>query len=517
MRNIRLLVVLVLAVALSIFAVNISIFHINDTHGHAWTFSEYHNPDIGGFAVISSIIKEEKAKNSNVLFLHAGDLNTGVPESDLLNALPDIFALNRMKLDAITLGNHEFDNPRDILEYQMKIAKFPFLSANIYKDGKPFFTPYIIKNVGGVKVAIFGLTTEETKILEPLFVKDLEFRNAIEVAKELIPQLREKADVVIALTHLGMGQEHEGDYTTAEELAENVDGIDIIIDGHSHTKMEEAKVINNTILVQAWEWGKILGKLDLDVENGKIVDWNWTPIPVNLKVYKGKDEDGNAIYEFVGKPYEPDPYIKSALDFFAKIGSEKLDTVIGETKIYLDGEREHVRSGDTNLGHLIADAMIWKTGADIAFQNGGGIRASIEPGEITIRNVLTVLPFGNTVYVMKMKGSDVLKVLEYAATIPEGKGAWLHVGGLTWKSVGGKVTQVLVNDEPLDPEKVYTVVTNNYMAGGGDGYSVLAEHKDSGYDTGFVLADVVVEYIQKGLNGKIESYDDTPRYIRLSE
>ncbi|MBT1248579.1 MULTISPECIES: bifunctional UDP-sugar hydrolase/5'-nucleotidase [unclassified Thermosipho (in: thermotogales)] len=514
MKKLRLFITLFVILTISLFATKISIFHINDTHGHAWAFSEYHNPNIGGFAVIASIIDEERAKNPNVLFLHAGDINTGVPESDLLNALPDIFALNRMKLDAVAVGNHEFDKSRDVLMYQMSIAKFPFLSANIYKDGKPFFTPYIIKNVGGIKVAIFGLTTEETAILEPLFSKDLEFKNAIEVAKQLVPELRKKADIVIALTHLGMGQAYEGNYTTSEELAKEVDGIDIIVDGHSHTKLNEAKVINNTILIQAWEWGKIVGKLDLDVENGKIKEWSWTSIPVNLKVYKGKDKNGNSMYEFVGKEYKPAEYVKVPLDYFAKIGSKKLDTVIGETKVLLDGERKHVRSGDTNLGHLITDAMMWKTGADIAFQNGGGIRASIKPGKITIRNILTVLPFGNTVYVMKMKGSEVIKVLEYAAKLPEGKGAWLHVGGLTFKSENGKVTEVMVNGKPLEMDKVYTVVTNNYMASGGDGYSMLSENKASGYDTGFVLADVVVEYIQKGLNGLIEKYDDTPRYIR---
>ncbi|SHH32154.1 bifunctional UDP-sugar hydrolase/5'-nucleotidase [Thermosipho atlanticus] len=496
MNKVKLFVLIMLIVAISLFATKVTIFHINDTHGHAWTFSEYKNPNIGGFAVIASIIDKERAVNPNVLFLHAGDLNTGVPESDLLNALPDIFVLNRMKLTAMAVGNHEFDKDRSVLEYQMSIAKFPFLSANIYKNGKPFFTPYIIKNVGGVKVAIFGLTTEETAILEPLYSSDLEFRNAIEVAKELVPKLRAEADVVVALTHLGMGMEHEGDYTTSEQLAQAVDGIDVIIDGHSHTKLAKAKVINNTIIVQAWEWGKILGKLELDVENGKIANWNWTPIPVKL--------EGN----------EEALYVKVPLDIFAKMGSEKLDTVIGETKILLDGERAHVRSGDTNLGHLITDAMLWKTGAEIALQNGGGIRASIKPDKITIRDILTVLPFGNTVYVLKLKGSELLKVLEYAATIPEGKGAFLHVAGLTWKSEGGKVTEVLVNGKPLDPNKIYLVATNNYMAGGGDGYSLLKENKSSGYDTGFVLADVVVEYIQKGLNGKIETYDDTPRYIR---
>ncbi|QTA37990.1 bifunctional UDP-sugar hydrolase/5'-nucleotidase [Thermosipho ferrireducens] len=514
MKKVKLLTLVLLVIALTLFGTKVTIFHVNDTHGHAWPFSEWRNPGIGGYAVIASIIDEERASNPNVLFLHAGDLNTGVPESDLLNAFPDIFAFNRIGLTAMVVGNHEFDKPREVLNYQMNIAKFPFLSANIYKNGKPFFTPYIIKNVGGVKVAIFGLTTEETAILEPLYSGDLEFKNAIEVAKKLVPELKKEADIVVALTHLGMGMEHSGNYTTSEQLAKAVNGIDIIVDGHSHTNLKEAKVVNGTIIVQSWEWGKKLGKLELEVENGKINNWSWEAIPVNLKNYKGKDENGKSIYEYVGKPYPEAVYVKTPLDVFKKIGSEKLDTVIGETKILLDGERAHVRSGDTNLAHIIADAMIWKTGADIAFQNGGGIRASIQPGKITIRNILTVLPFGNTVYVMKLKGSEIMKVLEYAATIPEGKGAFLQVGGLTWKSENGKVTEVYVNGQPLNLDKVYVVATNNYMAGGGDGYSMLKANKSSGYDTGFVLADVVVEYIQKGLKGLIKDYDDSPRYER---
>ena len=125
---------------LTISAKEITIFHLNDTHGHAWTFSKYNNPNIGGFAVIQSMIQQQNIKNS--LFLHAGDLNTGVPESDMLNCEPDIKALNMMNLTAMCVGNHEFDKPRDILINEMKMAKFPFISANIYKDGKPFFKPY---------------------------------------------------------------------------------------------------------------------------------------------------------------------------------------------------------------------------------------------------------------------------------------------------------------------------------------------------------------------------------------
>jgi len=143
------------------------------------------------------------------------------------DSLPDIFVLNRMKLDAMAVGNHEFDKPREVLLRQISWAKFPFLSANIYKDGKPFFTPYIIKNIGGVRVAIVGFTTEHTKILEGPNSEDLEFKNVIEVAKALIPEIRKQADIVIALTHLGIGQGYSELYTTADQLAQQVSGIDL--------------------------------------------------------------------------------------------------------------------------------------------------------------------------------------------------------------------------------------------------------------------------------------------------
>ncbi|MGC8903270.1 MAG: bifunctional UDP-sugar hydrolase/5'-nucleotidase [Fervidobacterium sp.] len=505
----RYLVMLFVVLSLLSFAVKITVFHINDTHGHAWSFTDSAGNIIGGFATVASIIDAERKVNPNVLFLHAGDINTGVPESDLMNALPDIFVLNRMNLTAVAVGNHEFDKPRDILLRQMSWAKFPFLSANIYKDGKPFFTPYIIKEVGGIKVAIVGFTTEHTKILEGPNSEDLEFKNVIEVAKNIIPEVRKQANVVIALTHLGVGQGYSELYTTADQLAKEVEGIDLIIDGHSHTQMAEPMVVNGVPIVQAFEWAKVIGKADIEIENGKVIRIDWTAIPVvQLKVV-GKDEAGKNVYKVV----TPEAmYVKVPLDYFKKLGGAKLDTVIGTTEILLDGERANVRSKTTNLANLITDAMLWKTGAEVALTNGGGIRASIKPGDIKIRDVLTVLPFGNTLYVLELKGSDLIKAFEYAASVPNGQGAFLHVAGATWKSEGGKLTQVLINGKPVDPEKVYKVVTNDYMAAGGDGYAVLKGQK--GYNTFYVMADVVVEYIQKVLGGKITNYDDKPRVER---
>lgn len=508
-------IVLILVTILSL-ATKLTILHINDTHGHAWSFSETNNPNIGGFAAIATIVeevrKEVESQGGHVLFLHAGDINTGVPESDQLDAAPDIVALNLMKLDAATFGNHEFDKPKSVLAKQMALANFPFVSANFTDpEGIVKAKPYIVKDFGDLKVAIFGLTTEETAILEPIYLNGATFGNATQVSKALLPEMRTKADVIIALAHLGWEPEGEGK-TTSKQLAQLVDGIDVIIDGHSHTKFENAQFVNNTIVAQAWEWGKYVGRLDLDIENGKIVSWNWRPIPVNLKNYKGKDAEGKDVYEFVGKPYEENFYVKTVLNYFKSLGSEKLDTVIGETKILLDGERANVRSKSTNLANMICDSMIWKVNADIAFTNGGGIRASIKPGKITVRDVLTVLPFGNTLYVIKMTGEQVMKVLEYAATIKEGQGAFLQTGGLIWKSIGGKVVEAKIKGEPVDPNKIYTVVTNDYMAQGGDGYTMLKGLP--GYNTGFTMDSVLAQYIQQVLMGTVQDYDSQPRYIR---
>lgn len=508
MRRYSVLVLVLLLTVLSL-AVRITVFHINDTHGRAWPFTDSAGNIIGGFATIATIIDTERKVNPNVLFLHAGDLNTGVPESDLLNALPDIYALNRMKLDAMVVGNHEFDKKRDVLLRQMAWAKFPFLSANIYKDGKPFFTPYIIKELSGVKIAIVGFTTEHTRILEGPNSEDLEFKNVIQVAKELIPELKKQVHIVIALTHLGVGQGYSELYTTADQLAKEVSGIDLIIDGHSHTNMDKPLVVNGVPIVQAFEWGKVLGRVDIEVEGDKIAKISWQSIPVVQSKVVSKDATGKNIYQVVTKEAL---YVKNPLDYFKKLGGARLDTVIGVTEILLDGERANVRSKTTNLANLITDAMLWKTGADLALTNGGGIRASIKPGNITIRDVLTVLPFGNTLYVLEMKGADLIKVFEYAASVPAGQGAFLQVAGCTYKSEGGKLVEVRIGGKPIDPEKVYKVVTNDYMAAGGDGYSMFKDQK--GYNTYFVMADVVVEYIQQVLKGRITSYDDNPRVER---
>lgn len=471
-----LLVMVVCIFALMSFASFIDILFVNDTHGHAWTFDPYGNPRVGGFNILSTAVSAARVLDENVLFLHAGDLNTGIPESDLNDAAPDILAFNMMNLDAMTLGNHEFDNPKSVLEAQMDWANFPFISANIYKDGEPAFTEYIIKEFGDLKVAIVGFTAEETQVLEKLYADEYEWKNVIEVANKLVPELKQKADLIIALTHLGTPKPLIG--TSSVMLAEEVEGIDVIVDGHSHDLIEEPIVVGDTLIVSSGEWAKHLGMLQLEVTEEGVNVLAYNLIPIKAALTQG------------------DPDVEVILDYFEKLGGEKLNVVMANSKIYLNGVREDVRSKDTNLGFLIADATKEICEADFAVVNGGGIRASIEPGDVTYRDILTVLPYGNSAYTVEIPGSVVKDMLDYTATIPDGKGARPQVSGVTYtiNKTTQKAEDILINGEPLDLNKTYKLGTNDYMASGGDGYSMLDGLY--GYNTGFVLAQVVVNFIE---------------------
>lgn len=491
---------------------NLTILHTNDHHGHFAKFSPYGNPDIGGLAAQSTLVNivraEVEGAGGAALVLSAGDVNTGVPESDMLGAEPDFMLMNLIGYDAMTLGNHEFDKPREVLMKQQEWAEFPFLSANIVKKdtGEPFVTPYIIKEYNGLKVAIFGLTTEESPALVmPGNVEDLEFKNAIETAQTLVPQLREEADVVIALTHLGYegGYGYEGFNSTGDvELAEAVSGIDVIVGGHSHTTLTEPRMVGNTMIVQAGDWSRYVGRVDLiiDSEADTVTDSAYTLIPVNLKKQVSYKDQSYMMYAAAG--YLDDSAILEAQKPYLEQADAILNQAIGEALVKLDGARELVRSGETNLGDMITDAMRAKVGADIAFQNGGGIRSDIAPGMISYRDVLTVQPFGNILTTIDMTGAQVMDVLNYAATIKPGQGAFLHVSGLKWtlNRAAGKAENVMVGDAPIDLEKTYSVVTNNFMAAGGDGYVMLKDLPQ--YDTGFVDADALKEYIEQ--MGKVE-------------
>jgi 5'-nucleotidase/UDP-sugar diphosphatase len=200
------------------------------------------------------------------------------------------------------------------------------------------------------------------------------------------------------------------------------------------------------------------------------------------------------------------------MDYFLKLGGEKLNTLVGKTEITLDGEVASLRTKGTNLGNLITDAMAWKTNSEIAILNAGGIRASINVGDITYRDVLKVLPFGNTICVLQLYGKEIIEIIDYVVSIQPGKGAYPQISGLTFTYENGEVKDVMVNGEVLENERVYRIATNDYLALGGDGYEVFKTKGENVYDTGFVLDKVIVDYIQS--LGTITEYSSESRYNR---
>jgi 5'-nucleotidase/UDP-sugar diphosphatase len=492
------------------FVHKLVIVHTNDTHGHPVKFFKHPVPDVGGLPARSTLIRQIRKENENVLVLDAGDLNTGRAESTFFKAKPDIEGYNYIGYDAMALGNHEFDNSREVLEWQMSLASFPFLSANVkIKDGEYLTRRYIIKKFHGFKVAIFGLTTRETVLTgNPKYIKDLIFEDEIEVARKLVPELKKKADVVIALVHMGIYQSfREG----SRKLASEVDGIDLIVDGHTHTKLDSPIFVkkfgsdHKTLIVQAWKWGLIAGRVDLWIKNKEVIDHQFEAIPINLQKEE-KKSDGSKVYTHIGKKIEEDKGLLHILQRYIDKVESHLSEVIGlaeETFYYRD-----TRKKETALGNIIADSMHWYTrnmGVDFAIQNGGGIRDDLPEGRITMKSIYEVLPFDNSVVVLTLNGSDVESLFDYIATISPGEGAFPQVSeGVSFaiNHITGKCQNILINGQPIHRFRNYRIATNSYLASGGDGFKMFLNPIFK-YDTSKFQKDVLIEYI-KYLGGSIK-------------
>jgi 5'-nucleotidase/UDP-sugar diphosphatase len=486
------------------------VLHTNDTHGHPVKFFQYPAPDVGGLPARATVLARIREQHRNVLVLDAGDLNTGRLESNLFKARPDLEGYNYIGYDAMAIGNHEFDNPIGVLREQMELATFPFISANVRtKGGEYLAEPYIIKELDGLKVAIFGLTTKETEVIgNPENTRDLVFEDEIEIANNLVPELRRKADLVIALVHLGI---YDSSSKGSKRLAYEVSGIDLIVDGHSHTKLDAPIVVthpltgHNTPIVQAWKWGLILGKVDLFVQNKRVIDYRFEAIPINLKEVE-KRPDGVKVYHFIGEEIPEDPKLLDLLEPYVAKAESVLFKVIGqaEATFFYDGVREE----ENPLGNLVADSMLWYTkylGADFALQNGGGIRADLPEGRLTERMIYEALPFDSTVVVLTLDGKSVQSLFEYMATISSGEGGFPQVServSMTIDMRKKKCTQVMINGKPLDTSRTYKIATNSYLAAGGDGYRIFLKAIDA-YDSSMFQRDVLIEYIEY-LGGRIK-------------
>jgi len=485
------------------------VLHTNDSHGHPVRFSYSGAPDVGGLPARATLVRKVRAENENVLVLDAGDFNTGSAESTFFKARPDLEGYNAIGYDALTLGNHEFDNPLETLKEQMNLANFPFLSANIKtREGRSLARPYVIKEFKGFKVAVLGLTTKETeRIGNPDHTKDLLIQDEVAVAKKLVPRLRSKADLVIALVHLGI---YDSPRRGSKRLASEVAGIDLIVDGHSHTRLDGPLLVKHdasdwtTTIVQAWQWGLVVGKVDLRFGGGRVTDLTFETIPVNLKTVE-TGPAGSVKYSLVGEEIPEDPMLVAALQGYVDRVDALLSERVGRAAATLSSKEG--RSQETPLGDLVADATLWYTRhleADFAFQNAGGIRTDLPRGEISRKAIYEVLPFDNTVVVLTLKGSDLEAVFHHISRLPEGAGGFPQVSdgvSFTINRVTGRCEDVRIKGKPLDPATTYRIATNSYLAAGGDGYRMFLNPVDR-YDSSRFLRDVFADYL-KHLGGVI--------------
>jgi len=472
--------------------VEISIFHVNDVHSRVVEYNNF------GFAKIATVVNEARTAGENVLLLDAGDSFHGQTFATISKGASIARLMNLMKFDALTAGNHDFNyGQARLLELQAE-TDFPILAANVVKaDNSMLLDDYVIKEFEGVKVAIFGLASPETTYkTHPDNVAGLTFEDPTVTARRMVDLLTPMADIIVCLGHIG----NEGLYTS-EAIATAVDGIDLFVDGHSHSIYGEGSgmVVNDTLIVQTNDYAKNLGKVTLTYMDGQV-----TSSATLLTT-----EDAADIV--------PDPDVLALMETVNTENEVITSVVVGTTAIDLQGERDFVRTGETNLGNLIAEAMLDATDADLAVTNGGGIRASIAAGDITQGDIISVLPFGNYVITKSVMGSDIRSILEVGISdYPVAKGAFPHIAGMTIKfdanlPVGSKLTEVMIGDELLDDAKTYVLATNDFLGAGGDEYTALGNYPILGeFDA---LDEVLVAYLKENgtdkalVTGRIAAVD----------
>lgn len=497
----------------------LTVLHTNDHHGRFWQnkYGEY------GMAARKTLIDELraeiKAEGGSVLLLSGGDINTGVPESDLQDAEPDFKGMSRIGYDAMALGNHEFDNPIEVLLQQKDWANFPMLSANIYdkKTGERMFQAYEVFEKQGIKIAVIGLTTEDTaKIGNPEFIGGIDFRDPKAEAKKLIAELEEteKPDLIFAVTHMGhyengnRGVNAPGDVALARYLDEG--SLDMIVGGHSQEPvcMEAPNVVkknfkpsdeckpdmqNGTYIVQAHEWGKYVGRADYEFRNGELEMVSYDLIPVNLK--KKIKVNGESQRVLIESEIAEDAEMLEFLRPYQEKGQAQLDVQIAETNGKLEGDRNVVRFQQTNLGRLIAASHMERAKADFAVMNSGGVRDSIAAGNVTYKDVLKVQPFANILTYTDMSGKEVLDYLNVVATKPVDSGAYAQFAGITMTVANGEVSNVFINGKQLRLDETYRFTVPSFNAAGGDGYPKLTGHPGF-VNTGFVDAEVLKDFLE---------------------
>jgi 5'-nucleotidase len=435
--------------------VRVTLLQVNDVY----QFVPVDNGARGGLARVSTLRKRIAAESPNTLLLLSGDTISPSVESNTYKGQQMIDAWNAVGLDYSVFGNHEFDFGPDVLRERIKESRFVWLGANVVdkKTGKPFAdTPlFVIREFEGVKIGIIGLVLPETKSTSRPG-DDVDFLNVCETAKRVVPEIKAKgAQVVVGLTHLSMRED--------KELARCAD-LDVIIGGHEHTLLESlaARTPIFKMTADAREMGRIT--LNIEAASGKLESIDWEVIPVTKEIAE-------------------DPQFASITNKYGKLLTE-LAARVGHTDVLLDARSVENRTRETNVGSFVADAFRKATRADVALLNGGSIRAdiTINPGDLTKRDVLSILPFANPVVKLEVTGATLRAALEHGVSRSaedSEPGRFPQVSGLRFtfdasRPAGSRLVEVTVGEQPLDDKKTYTLATSTFVAvDAGDGYTMF--------------------------------------------
>lgn len=461
-------------------AATITILHTNDFHGAVEPQVSGSGKESGGLVNLVSLIDQLRAEDpDHTLVLDAGDTFQGTFLSNSTHGQVVMAAMNIAGYDAWTLGNHEFDWGQDVVRARIAEAEFPVLAANVLDAGTgevwEEVEPFTILEVGQARVAVLGLSYPNTPgISKPQHVEGLDFKQAVETVRRYLPELEEQADLILVLSHAG--------YDNDLALAKAVDGIDVIVGGHSHKFIERPYEINDTIIVQAGAKGQVLGclELTLDLATGQVTDY------VRRHVLQDVTNEVSAV----------NPEVRTLVDAALAEAAETIEQPVGETVRALEPKY----LGEFALGNLVVDAMLAADldgqPNDIATHNNGGIRAGLPQGPINYGQIYAVLPFDNQLMAMDLTGEQVLQILEHSVADDAGR---LQVAGLSFRFImskpkGSRVQEVEVGGEPLELDRVYRMVTIDYLASGGDGYDSFAEGANPAY--GDTEVWVLAEYMR---------------------
>ena len=517
-RTIRLAMLTVSALAVSTCAAladyELNILHINDFHSRIESINKFDSTCsaedeskgecFGGAARLLTAINETRAAlaGRNVLTLNAGDNFQGSLFYTMYKGAVEAEMLNAMKFDAMTVGNHEFDDSEDALAPFLEKVQFPVVTANVIagysSKVKDKIKPSVVLTVGGEKIGIVGAVTNDTPEIASPGPNIMIGVDEQSIKDEVARLKAEGVNKIIALTHVG--------YPRDLEVIARIPDVDVVVGGHTHTLLSNTDkdaagpyptMVDNpggykVPVVQAGQYSKYLGDLKVVFDDAGVP----------------KSASGDPILIDAG--FKPDAATVARIAELAKPIEELKAKVVGEATEGIDGDRKNCRAKECSMGNLIAEAMLDRVkdqGVTIAIQNGGGVRASIDAGPVTMGEVLTVLPFQNTIATFQIAGADLVAALENGLSqLEEGAGRFPQVAGMKYsfdpkKPAGSRVISVEVMDGgkmvALDPAKTYNVVTNNYVRAGGDGYKIFADKAKNAYDFGPSLEDTTAAYLGK--------------------